>query len=82
MRRETRESLLYGVLGLLGEYGYDDAEEVLSVDERTKFEGGCDTCSFEYQVLDVRYRRVSGGERTVTVEGSLSELLNAILAPK
>jgi len=82
MRRETRESLLYGVLGLLGEYGYDDAEEVLSVDERTKFEGGCNTCSFEYQVLDVRYRMVSGGERTVTVEGSLIELLNAILASK
>jgi len=80
MRGETREAFLYGMLGYLGERGYNDAEEVISIDERTAFGGGCDTCSFEYQVLDVRYRTIKGGYKTVEVEGSLSELLNAILA--
>lgn len=79
MRSETRKEFLYGMLGVLGELGYDDAEEVLSVDERTKFEGGCSTCSYEYQVLDVQYRMVDGDTRTVTVEGSLSEVLGRLL---
>lgn len=79
MRAETREAFLYDMLGFLGERGYDDAEEVLSVDERTKYEGGCNTCSYEYQVLDVRYRMIDGDTRTVTVEGSLSEVLSGLL---
>lgn len=79
MRAETRKQFLYDMLGVLGQLGYDDAEEVLSIDERTKFEGGCSTCAYQYQVLDVRYRMVGGEERTVTVEGSMSEVLGSLL---
>jgi len=79
MRVETREAFLYDMLGVLGQLGYDDAEEVVSVDERTKFEGGCNTCSYELQVLDVQYRMVDGDVRTVVVEGSLSEVLGSLL---
>lgn len=79
MRAETREAFLYDMLGVLGHLGYDDAEEVLTVDERTKFEGGCNTCSYEVHVLDVQYRMVDGDTRTVTVEGSLSEVLGSLL---
>lgn len=79
MRAETREAFLYDMLGVLGQLGYDDAEEVISVDERTKFEGGCNTCAYQYQVLDVQYRMVNGDARTVTVEGSLLEVLGSLL---
>lgn len=79
MRTETHEMFLYDMLGYLGELGYDDAEEVISVDERTKIEVGCNTCSYEVQVLDIRYRTTDGGHRTVTVDGSLAELLNGLL---
>lgn len=79
MRDETRKEFLYDMLGVLGQLGYDDAEEVVSVDERTKFEGGCNTCSYELQVLDVQYRMVDGDVRTVVVEGSLSEVLGSLL---
>lgn len=79
MRTETREMFLYDMLGYLGERGYNDAEEVVSVDERTLFEGGCNTCSFEVQVLDIRYRTVKGGHRTVTLEDSLAGLMNGLL---
>ena len=63
----------------LGERGYDDAEEVISIEERTEYSCGCSTCSFEYQVLDVRYRTLSGEHKTVVVEDSLSSLLGALL---
>lgn len=79
MRGSTQAEFLYAALGYLGELGYDDAEEVLTVDERTKFEGGCNTCSYEYQVLDVRYRTTDGSSREVTVEGSLSEIMKGLL---
>ncbi len=79
MRAETREAFLYDMLGYLGERGYDDAEEVVSIDERTRYSGGCETCSFEYQVLEVQYRMVGGGHRTVEVDGSLGEILNSLL---
>lgn len=79
MRSETREMFLYDMLGYLGERGYDDAEEVVSIDERTQYSGGCSTCSFEYQVLDVRYRTVNGGYRTVTVEDSLAGIMSSLL---
>lgn len=79
MRSETREEFFYDMLGVLGHLGYDDAEEVLSVDERTQFEGGCNTCSYEVHVLDVQYRMVDGDTRTVEVVGSLSEVLGSLL---
>ena len=78
MRSETREEFFYDMLGVLGQLGYDDAEEVLTVDERTRFEK-CDTCAYEVHVLDVQYRMVDGDTRTVTVEGSLSEVLGSLL---
>ena len=37
---------LYDMLGYLGELGYDDAEEVVNIEERTEYIGGCSTCSF------------------------------------
>lgn len=79
MRDETRKMFLYDMLGYLGERGYDDAEEVISIEERTQYSGGCSTCSFEYQVLDVRYRTTNGEHKTVVVDGSLSSLLGSLL---
>ena len=79
MNANTQAEFLYATLGYLGELGYDDAEEVLTVDERTKYEGGCNTCAYEYQVLDIRYRTTDGSSREVTVEGSLAEIMRGLL---
>lgn len=79
MRANTQSEFLYATLGYLGELGYEDAEEVLTVDERTKYEGGCNTCAYEYQVLDIRYRTTEGGYREITVEGSLAEIVRGLL---
>lgn len=82
MRESTRDALFYDMLGVLGERGYDDAEEVISVDERTQFGGGCNTCAYEYQVLDVRYRTVRGGYKTVVIDGSLGDLISSLLGSR
>ena len=53
MRASTQAEFLYAALGYLGELGYDDAEEVLTVDECTKYEGGCNTCSYELSLIHI-----------------------------
>ena len=57
-----------------------DAIEVVSWEDRTEGSGGCETCYFEWAVVDVRYRVASDPDevRLFTYDGSFADLIRAI----
>ena len=56
-----------------------DATEVVSWEDRTEGSGGCETCYFEWAVIDVRYRVASDPKvRLFTYDGSFVDLIRVI----
>lgn len=60
---------------VLREDGYKDVEVVLSAEERTESDGYCDTCYYEYTVLDIVYLDADGVCERMTVQYSFSEIM-------
>ena len=57
-----------------------DATEVVSWEDRTEGSGGCETCYFEWAVIDVQYRVASAPDelRLFTYGGSFVDLIRVI----
>lgn len=55
-----------------------DVREVLSYDEETKYGGYCETCAYEYVVLDIMYENSEGKTKYYTYNGSFAELIRSL----
>ena len=52
-----------------------DCDTVTDFEDRTEYGGYCETCSYEYVVVDIYYTTVKGGRKTYTYDGTFSSLI-------
>jgi len=52
--------------------------EVLSWEERTVYDGYCETCSYESTLLEIECRDLEGKKVTRTYDGTFAELMRAL----
>lgn len=55
-----------------------DAVEVTNVDQATESGGYCDTCWYEYAVIEISYKDSSGKLRSHTYSGDLGEFIREL----
>lgn len=62
------------------QYIPSDATEIVSWEDRTVGSGGCETCYFEWAVIDVQYRVASDPDEVMlfTYDCSFMDLIRAI----
>lgn len=72
-----QESFNAALLDLLKDRGVD-AVEVTGFDDRTVYEGFCETCSYEYTVVDIFYKDSDGRSKKDTYEGSFANLIQEL----
>jgi hypothetical protein len=69
------DSIKEAMVGLLVRYG-KAATEVTSWEDRTEYGGYCETCSYEYVVVDINYvEAVTGKRQTYTYDGTFATLI-------
>jgi hypothetical protein len=50
-------------------------DTVTGFEDRTEYGGYCETCSYEYVVVDIYYFTDNGGRKTYTYDGTFSSLI-------
>lgn len=55
-----------------------DVVEVVDWEERTVYDGYCETCYYEYVVVDIEYRDSEGTVKTYTYDGTFSSLMREL----
>ena len=55
-----------------------DVREVLSYEEEMKYGGYCETCAYEYMVLEITYEDSNGKTQYYTYDGTFAELIRSL----
>ncbi|QIS16446.1 hypothetical protein [Nocardia arthritidis] len=55
-----------------------DVKEVISFSDRTVDDGYCDTCRYEYAVIDIAYRDSNRSTKEFTYKGDFADLIRAL----
>lgn len=72
------ETVFYdALLGFLKSNGVE-ATAVTGFDDRTEWGGGCETCEYQYVVMDIYYTDNAGRFRTYTYDGGFSSLISEL----
>lgn len=65
-------------MGGVHDFEYDPAVEVLSFRDQTYNDGYCETCWYEYAVVEIDVRTRSGVETTFVYEDDFADLLDTL----
>lgn len=71
------DSIKGAMLNLLKEYDID-AVEVTYFEDSTRSGGGCDTCWYDYAVVEIRYIDSNGSRKVYVYEGAFGDLIRAL----
>lgn len=55
-----------------------DVREVLSYEEEMKYGGYCETCAYEYMVLEITYKDSNNKTKYYTYDGTFAELIRSL----
>lgn len=78
MNTAARERFHQAFLEILKEeHPHLDVKTVVDISEDTRYSGGCETCAFEYTVIEISYKDSFGGYRMVTLEESFADLVSS-----
>ena len=55
-----------------------DVREVTSYEEEMKYGGYCETCAYEYMVLEITYEDSNGKTQYYTYDGTFAELIRSL----
>jgi len=71
------EAIKQAMKNMLVKSGYD-VKSVLSYQDETESTGYCDSCYYEYAVVDINYITQDNVNRTYRYNGNFSDLINTL----
>jgi len=73
----TIEERILNAMTRMVESQYDSScVEVTSYDETYRYGGGCETCAFEYTVVEIYYTDEDGASKSFEYDGSFGTLIS------
>ena len=76
------ESFKSSLLAFVSEAAGDNVTDIITYEEDTAGDGYCETCYFEWTVVDVTYKNDDGDVKSYQYRGDFMELVNELLSYK